>query len=321
MTVQQSPFRVALTRKREPITFKQVIGPSDAQHMIDTMSYEHQRQHRPAWVQRYADEMRNGTFRALTQIFVAIYRDQHVVLDGQHRLRAVVASGVPHLFTIVEQEVESEEELAQLYATTDIGGRRTPGDIYGAYALAEEFGINKSTIDRMGGAIRFMLNGCLRTGSGQLRADAIIPYMRTYAPYMRAYIDITSSGITTQMSGPIQRASTIAAALLTLRFSAPKAEKEGRPSVVAFWEGAIMDDGLKIGDPRKVAYRHLIETRVQASNAVRNAPVIRPSYSLRYLGSCFNTYMRGHELRYAKVFDDQSPVDIYGVPKDPALWW
>jgi hypothetical protein len=323
MTIQ-SPTRTTsngLVRRHDTVTFVQTIDPAEAEHMVTTMRYENQRPLRERKVQEYADEMLRGAFRELTQIFIAIYHGRHVILDGQHRLSAVIRSGTPHVFTIVEKEVDTEEELARIYSTTDIGARRTSGDIYGAYALAEEFGLTKSNLDRLGAAVKFMLTGCVRTGE-QFRHDAVIPLMRLYAPYMRQYISLVGSGDSTR---PImiaaRRSSTVTAALLTLRFSAPKAEREGRPPVINFWVGVFTDDGLKIGDPRKAAFRHLSETRVQAVHATHGTTITQPPYSVRYLGSCLNAYIKGENLRYAKVFNQEGPVNIYGVPSDPSLWW
>jgi hypothetical protein len=308
--------------RRDPITFTQMITPAEAAHILDTMKYEHQRPPRPSKAQDYANEMIAGRFRDLTQIFIAIYHGQYVLLDGQHRLRAVVSSGIPHLFTVVEKEVESEEELARIYSTTDQGIRRTAGDIYGAHALGQEFGLNKNMLDAFGAGIKFMLNGCLYVNA-TIRPDAIIPHMRLYAPYVQTYQALLSEVAVPQgMYAQCKRSSTIAAALLSLRFSALKAEQAGRATIVRdFWVGMLKDDGLRQGDPRKAANQHLTITRTTPSRATRQSHVVSQSYSIRYLGNCLNAYIRGEPLRYAKVMDEAAPISIYGVPSDPALWW
>lgn len=308
-------------RKREPVTFVQTITPADAANMLETMKYEHQRSPRQSKIQDYAEEMRGGRFRDLTQIFIAIYRGRHFLLDGQHRLQAVVKAGVPVLFTVVEKDVESEEELAQLYSTTDQGIRRTAADIYGAYALGAEFGLNKTMLDAFGAGIKFMLNGCLYVNAA-IRSGVVIPHMRLYAPYIQTYQALLyEAAPDVRMYAQCKRSSTIAAAVLTLRFSAPKAASAGRPTVHDFWVGTLKDDGLRQGDPRKAANQHLLLTRTSASNASRQTNIVSQRYSVRYLGSCINAYIRGESLQYAKVMDETAPLNIYGVPSDPAQWW
>lgn len=322
-TVVAPPQPNGLFRRRhEPVTFTQVVTPEDATKMLDTMKYEHQRLPRQRKIQEYAEEMKNGTFRELTQIFIAIYHGQYVVLDGQHRLHAVVLAGAPQLFTIVEKEVESEQELASIYSTTDRGLQRTPGDIYGAHALGEEFGLNKTMLDAFGAGIKFMMNGCIVINS-TVRHDVVISHMRLYAPYMQTYQALLSEASPSKsLYTTCKRSSSIAMALLSLRFSAPKAEQTNQPGAVQdFWLGTLKDDGLRQGDPRKVANHHLTVTRTGASRMAQQRYIVNQSYSVRYLGSCLNAYIRGESLRYAKVFDETAPLNIFGVPADPAQWW
>lgn len=146
------------------VSFTQMITPEEAKSMLETMKYLHQRPLRPAKVRTYADEMRSGAFCELTQIYIAIYRGRHVILDGQHRLNAVVISDVPVLFSIVEKDVESEEEMARIYSKIDIGTRRTPADIYGAYDLGKEFDLTPTAVRRLGSTVNFMNTGCVAVG-------------------------------------------------------------------------------------------------------------------------------------------------------------
>jgi len=321
MTVQTNLRVNSVLRRRDSrVSFTQVITPEDATRMLEEMMYLHQRPLRQAKVRAYADEMRSGAFCELTQIYIAIYHGRYVILDGQHRLRAVESSGVPVLFSIVEKDVESEEEMARIYSKIDIGTRRTPGDIYGAYDLGTEFDLTPTAIRRLGSTVNFMGTGCMTVGK-QTSYDEQISNMGLYAPYMREYWAMTTSGnIVGPSKASIIRSSTIALALLTLRFSTATAEKRGDPPPNAFWAGALLDDGLKIGDPRKAAFRHLAETRVQTHTG-RGMDTVSAAYSFRYLASCFNAYMASREIRFPKVLDEFAPVNVYGVPSDPAKWW
>ncbi len=309
-------------RRPETVAFAQVITPAEAAHMIATMKYENQRPLRNSKVQDYADEMDKGTFRELTQLFVADYHGKYVVLDGQHRLHAVVCADKPYLFDVVQKEVDSEEEMAHIYSTTDQGLRRSAGDIYGAYALAQEFGIGKTILAAFGAGVKFMINGCNQT-STSIRSDVVIPRMRLYAPYLQEYQAILIESSPAQgLYAQCKRSSTIAAALLSLRFGAPKAAERGLSSIVRdFWIGTLRDDGLHQGDPRKAANQHLMMSRTTTSRATRQNLIVSQSYSVRYLGSCINSYIKGESLKYAKVPDEKAPLNFYGVPSDPELWW
>lgn len=318
-TTTVDPRANGVYQAQKRISFAQEITPDEATKMLVEMKYDHQRPPRPKKVRAYADAIAKGQFAALTQIYIAIYHGRHFILDGQHRLRAVVAAGIPVLFSIVECDVTSEREMSDIYSRLDRGLRRTPNDIYGAYALKEEFGLTATEVKSLGQAIRFMSTGCFSTGE-DMPVDTLVERMRNYAPEMQTYSEITDESRAQRglLSAGIRRSSTVAAVLLSLRFTGPKAEREGKPAIEDFWAGTFTDDGLRIGDPRKAAHKHLVETRIQSSRTVATASA---SYAVRYLGHCINAYIAVREQRYSKVFDEKAPLNIYGVPSEPDLWW
>lgn len=307
------------TRRR--VTFAQVITPEHAQHMLATMKYDHQRPLSEARKRQYIAEMKAGRFRELTQILIGIYLDRHVILDGQHRLNAIVESGIPVLCDVVEIEVDSAEELARLYSTTDVGKGRTMVDALGAHAVNNELGLADQRGRRFAHAVKFLMTGAMTTGTS-IPVETVIEAMRNFAPEMRVYNTLLDDLKPSRaVWASLLRSSSIGLALLSFRFSAPKAEREGRPSVCAFWTGVMTDDGLRLTDPRKVAHHHLTESRFQSTHVVRRGVMTNASYSIRYLGNCLNSYIAGREQRGSKVFDEKAPLNVYGIPSDPSRWW
>jgi hypothetical protein len=299
--------------------FAQRIEAAEAARWLETMKYEHQRTIRKHHVEELAEEMRRGKFVPGTQIRIASYQGRMMLVDGQHRLAAVVASGLPQTFTILEVEAKSEAEVAWMYGYTDIGMRRTASDLYSALELTEEFGISRTDVNNLSAAVIFMASGCLRNKSGNspIHRDDVVSYMRTYAPYMKQYVELIFQ-CDTRMRNASTRAASLSIALLSLRFSLPYAESRGEPSVVEFWRGVIFDDGIQIGDARKVANRHLLGSTMLGNGIVGAATT--PAYSSRYLVKCFQAYMERREIKQTKVFDAQAPIDMHGVPKDRTQW-
>lgn len=308
-----------MTQNRQ-VTFVQTITPEVAKKMVAEWRYDHNRPLRPSKIRDYAAAMVNGTFEELTQIYIGIYQGRHFLLDGQHRLHAVAASGVPATFTVLEREVDSAERLSQIYGRLDRNIRRGPRDIYGAYGIRDEFELSDSAVKGLGEAVSFLAAGCMEAKDGA-EPESQIGGMRLYAPYMvECEAIMRDAGARTgAIKDGARRASTVAVMLLSLRFAAPKAKREKRPSVRDFWRDGFLDDGLKLGDPRKTMNKHLVETRIRSS--YQGAKTVTRAYSARYLGSCLNAYLAGRELRYGKVFDENAPLDIYGVPSDPSAWW
>lgn len=301
--------------------FVQRITPVEAGQWLETMKYNHQRAIRKHHVEALAEEMRYGRFVQGTQIRIASYGGRMMLVDGQHRLAAVELSGLSQTFTVLEVVAESEDEVAWMYGYTDIGMRRTAGDLYSALGLAEELNLSKRDVDNLSAAIIFMTSGCMRNKSGvnAPHRDEIVTHMRFYAEYMREYVDLLQE-CERRMRNAATRAASLSIVLLSLRFSKPRAESRGDPSVVEFWRGVVFDDGIQIGDARKIANRHLLNSSmINGITSFGNATT--PAYSSRLLVRCFHAYMERRDTKQVKVLDAQAPLHMYGVPIDPQKWW
>ena len=88
-------------------------------------------------------------------IEVAVLDGKRFLVDGQHRLRAIVASGVKLPLVVLETTVRDEAEVASRYAQTDRGIKRTTADQYAALALPEEFGFNQKQNRGVGRCVQF----------------------------------------------------------------------------------------------------------------------------------------------------------------------
>ncbi len=297
------------------------VSPDMATQWLETMQYEHQRSVRQEHVEYLAEEMRRGRFVQGTQIHVVQWEDQRVIVDGQHRLWAIVESGIAQHFSILRTKVERKEDIAWIYGNTDIGMRRTGTHLLGALELDTETGCTKTEIRHLNGAISFMATGCLRNSHGPLaiHKDDMVRFIRLYAPFGRAYFKALD-GCGDLLTKRSSRAATLGIALLTWRFAKPVAESHGEPSVEDFWKGAVFDDGVQIGDPRKMVNRHLLTVLVGSGGAAVAGDVVSSAYSARLIASCFNAYMERRTLTKAMVRDAQSPLRLHGVPNDVEQW-
>lgn len=315
---------VATTRRtleQEQRATIQVITPETATAWLEAFSYQHQRSLRSNWAEFLAEEMRRGNFRQRTTVEIIHFGGQQHLIDGQHRLWAVVLSGTPQTFTVVESRAKTAEEVAWAYGNTDIGLRRTGNDLYSALGLTQTFGLTKTDVGNLSAAISFMASGCIRymNGNAKLHRDDIVKRMGVYAPYMRQYVELITE-CDQNIRSAATRGSTLAIVLLSLRFSSPRAIQRDDPSVLEFWKGVVFDDGIQIGDPRKLANRHLLSTTV--SSASRNADSrVTVAYSSRFIVNTFNAFMQRREIKQTKVFDEIAPLNMYGVPSDITQWW
>lgn len=97
------------------------IGPSEAKELLAFNTRN--RNLRPRRVTKLADDMRNGEWRDGGSLLFAGSGEGRVLLDGQHRLHAVVAADVKLNFIIVENLDLSDQQAV------DTGMRRTLADV------------------------------------------------------------------------------------------------------------------------------------------------------------------------------------------------
>lgn len=297
------------------------VTPEQARLWLETMKYKHQRTVSRSHVDLLVNEIRHGRFIPATTIRLVYFEDQVHIIDGQHRLNAVVQSGEAQIFTLLEEWAPNEEYIAWAYGSLDIGRRRAPGDLYSALELPERLGLTKTHINHLSPAMEFMAGGMLARKDG-VRSDRHqrLAMMEIYAPYMRRYTEIIN-GCDKSIRGATERSYVIAVAMLTLRFSDPYAISRGAPDVTEFWRGAVFDDKIATNDPRKIANRHLLTTTMTNShNSIGIRSITTAPYGARHLAACFNAYMARETRKMVKVYDASAPFAMFGVPRSTDDW-
>jgi hypothetical protein len=156
-----------------------------------------------------------------------------------------------------------------------------------------------------------MINsGFMVANQGKLHTDDRLKMMRDYNDACSSYLEVVA-GTEKGLRNRLTRSATFSVALVTFRYSATvygdKVEK--------FWHGAAWDDGLRIGDARKVANRHLLETGMTGgASGVSSNRVASPAYSSRFLAQCFNAYVEERQLKHTKIYDARKSILILGSP-------
>ena len=102
--------------------YKMKISPEDAAALLET-NYRGNRPIRKYWVHQLADMMRKGQFISQNGQTIVIGRDDGVLYDGQHRLYAIIESGMTFTFDIA---LIDNAEAA--YMTIDNGTKRKASD-------------------------------------------------------------------------------------------------------------------------------------------------------------------------------------------------
>lgn len=289
-----------------------LVTPEMAIHWLDTMQYEHQRKVRDAHVALLARSMQRGSFSPGTQITIARLASGPVLVDGQHRLWAVVQSNAPQVFTVTEHSDLSDAEAARMYGYLDTGLRRKPDEIYRPLGLADQFNLTHEMFRAFMSAIPYLAAGAIdsRNGGGRDR-DEVMRIAAIYAPAARAF----SSSMTNchrMLRRPLLRASTVVLAVLSFRWEHPK--------TAAFWS-SVAQNTAGGGDPARLASDHLISSTMRPGDSFAfRTRAVSSNYSIRALAACYNAYCDGRVLKLAKVVNDRAPLAVRGVPLDVEAW-
>ena len=103
-------------------TKQEYITPEKAQLLL-ARNADHNRKLRPSKVTRYAEDMKTGQWKATPEPIIFDWNG--TLINGQHRLNAIVESGTSHMMFIV-RDVDPE-----IYDKIDRGAQRSPSDALG----------------------------------------------------------------------------------------------------------------------------------------------------------------------------------------------
>lgn len=284
-----------------------IITPEMARSILDDFKYEFQRQPKKSHVDFLADEMSRECFKQDTAIEFTNFDGIRVLTDGQHRLEAVVKSGTCQRFVVIDRYVSNNTQAAIDYTRTDQNRLRTVSESYKTLGICEELKRYNKQIECLGPAVVFIYNNFNKVSGRKFHPDIRLDLMRKFNESYGIYIESVARA-QKEMNNKLFRTSTLSVALVTIEHSS---KVFGLNRVIDFWKGAAFDDGLKIGDPRKTAYKHLFSTYIQGGSTNRSGN-ITVQYSSKYLALCFNAYVTGKKLVNAKPAD--RGIVILGSP-------
>jgi hypothetical protein len=289
-----------------------LIGPQEAAQMLDTMKYEYQRNIDRSHVAALVNEMIADRFIKGTTIRIAYLDGEAHIIDGQHRLSAVVSSKKPQIFTVIEETAPDADHIAWAYGNIDTGRVRSASDLYRPMGLHAQLDLTSRQINALSAAVDIIFGGMIRvTKVKRSSKSEKMRLMELYAPFMKEYNAIVSHAPSTIA---IRRAYVVAVGVLSLRFST---SSPNGASTSLFWRGVATDDRLESKDPRKVVHKHLMLTTMRGDAFGTR---VSSAYGARYIATCYNAYMKGESRVMAKVLDETAPFKMTGIPSDQRQW-
>lgn len=293
-------------RRIEPV----IVNRRKAYELLEQFPYVRQRDVSGRQVEHYADLMRNGLWQPFSDLEVAYApngdgSEHGHLINGQHRLHAVIEADLEVQFVIKHVGCVDDEEMALRYGTVDTGRARTPADFARAIDLAHETGFREYQINQLTSAMRAI--GARFRGHGRYTVSVFERFdmIRAYVREIRLY-NIYTSGSVTAINMQMRRSFPLGLALVTIRESA---ETYGEEKIKHFWQHIALGKGFTVDDPRKLAHDHFVEAAMGAQGKLDR---ISPEYTARYIANCFNAWAEDRPLVSTRVDNRSAPIKILG---------
>lgn len=293
-------------------SFIRVVTPEMAREWLASNSYDRQRPLQRKHVAYLAAQMRNGLFVQNTTIRFAKVGTSTRLIDGQHRLSAVVASDKPMSFNVVIDDLSNEHDMAWTYGHIDVGKRRTNRDVYHALNLRSEMQFEKFTHrswNSFCAAINMIKHGGRSMGASGMPnrggIEANIDLMKAYQLHANRYFSILPASLRSMKMYEVFYAPAIAmSALVTFRFAPDRAEE--------FWKKVVFADHSNPSDVTSLLHTYLVSTpRYGYQNTIRIIHVI---------AHIWNKYCNGATLKQIKAPSDTGKEFEFKYAPAPAEW-
>lgn len=255
----------------------ELVTPEDARRWMASPYVAQRPLHQP-YVDFLAEQMARDEFLGRDPIVLGEVQGRPVLLDGQHRLAAVVQAHHSYHLPVTRIAVEHMDDLRDHYITLDTGRSRTLTDVLVEAHWSANKGIQRSLLS----AARFLENGFRSVQSNNQRAInyerrshyAHVTLFSRHEEALRALGAILTEGCRVMAKTPI-------AAIWILAY-----ETFG-PVANDFFLAAGKDDGLVIGDPARVL-RDLSRQQYQRSEW---------AYVSRQVESLWNSWATGLQTK------------------------
>jgi hypothetical protein len=232
------------------------VTPEMAMQWLEQFKLEGQRQIRKPVVARYAQMMLTGEWRPGTQIALSANGDGHTYLiNGQHRLSAVIESGTSQVFAVLTRD-ENIEQARMSYQYDDLQSRRSVYDAVRVSGLSDKTGISDVDIRVLASAVICIATKFVTTGTvnPSKRKELILEWEETFKNYR---LLLSRVGITRNRADRFtivsNRTPIVASAIYTLRYQREIAEN--------FWQTVFAPENISSKSPEVKLREFLIAYR------------------------------------------------------------
>lgn len=285
-----------------------IVTPEDAKRFTSCM-YWNMREVAPMTQVDYCRIIEQGCWgEGVVELRFVVYEGREYLVDGQHRLNALIENNETMLFYAVYYHCSTEKQVKNLYTILDNGRRRTRNENLLSSGAVEEFELPKCKIQSANAAINFIYRRFGR-GSNRLEGEAW-EYSKNslkqwdifrdeWGDAVRGYFDAVHDAYPelTRRGAPLSSTTVIAVGLLTFRADPQKA--------YPFWNCIGKYQKLDEGDARAATVRYLL-----ANDMSKNG--IEPAHMhARAIFSGWRAFCENRELGALRV-QRKREVKVFG---------
>ena len=301
--------RITLTKvKNEVVT----LTPAQADYHLKSHLFEKQRPLRQTQVDFLANEMRRGSFNPATEITFVDYENKLHLINGQHSLHAIVQAGIPQLVVIKTLTVPTYQDLAGLYSHYDIGDTRRIADMFRAFGLQEDIGLNAQQQKQISSAFNLIANRFFKaSGVKQSRVESM-QGVRYWAPYAKKYFSIVNHQ-GKLITDRLKTMCPLALGVITLRF----AEQEAQD----FWYQVATGDnpnrarGATSKDPAIHLRNFFMMDKQKAALTTKpDTKNTGTKHVVNYIVACWNNFTEKKQVSYIQTEYLEKNFRINRVP-------
>jgi hypothetical protein len=289
----------------------QLITPEKAKRLLtyNTLGQpgqiDFQRRISPMRKLQYMRDMRNHRWDSDSRIHLAVIGNQVYLIDGQHRLMAIIETGLPQVFVITYTRCKDLEEVRGRYSRIDGHGPRSIADAIRAMNLPAEYDLSSSQIRVVIPAAHLIARSFCDARTEARRGTIPGSYSRDENLEMVEYWH-KEAAMYFHLLRPCHNdrelyrrnvaAPILGVALVTYRDDPLKAR--------LFWPNITSITGLRDGSPEAAAVRYISFHKVNEEGQEKFA---------RNVANTWNAFYEGRDFRRPGVIDPTLPIRIAGT--------
>lgn len=296
--------------------YRVLFTPASAERVMKEEMYALQRDVMPYHAEFLAETQRRGEFDADEPIRFGVLRGQRYLVDGRHRLSAIIISGIPQSMWVIETPCATDEDLAQLYARIDRGRGRSMGDaLKGIGAFNRIDGLSQPQMTALVACAPLLENGLttMRVSGSSYQSKSVEGRLEVIQPWLEA-AKLFFTAVKEPSFGSAQRLfyrrNVLPIALATFQ------DFPAKTLAWEFWHGMAKDDAIPLGDPRKACIEMLrSETRLVKAALHEQNRRTGMGYTAHAVTFCWNAWYREVPVKRIRLAPDAEgqPVCIFGT--------